>query len=361
MTLEAALELARGDFRLEARLLAPGGAVTVLTGRSGAGKTTLLRALAGLEGGVTGRLAVDGEVWLDGETARPPHRRAVGYVFQEPRLFEHLSVRGNLEYGWSRVPAALRRVAFEDVVRSLDLGPFLDRRPAALSGGERQRVAIGRALLPSPGLLLLDEPVSSLDRRGREEVLTALDRAIRSLDVTTVYVTHAADEVARLADHVAWMESGRVVASGTVTEMLTRLDLPLARGPEAESVVRAEVVERDDAYSLNRLRFAGGTLQVAGPPIPAGSVVRLRLLARDVSLALEAAERTSILNIFPAEVLEVAADDDGQSIVRLDAGGTRLLARVTRRSVETLGLAPGLGLYAQVKSVAVLEPGAALE
>jgi molybdate transport system ATP-binding protein len=357
MTLSADLELARGAFRLAARLGAPGGAVTVVTGRSGAGKTTLLRAIAGLERGARGLLEVDGSRWQDGAHFEPPHRRALGYVFQEPRLFSHLSVRGNLWFGWRRVAPALRRIAFDDVVASLELGALLDRRPGDLSGGEQQRVAIGRALLTSPRLLLLDEPVSSLDRAGREEVLAALDRAIRGLDITTLYVTHSGDEVARMADHVAWMEAGRVVAAGPVSEMLTRLDLPLAHGPEAEAVVSAEVSGRDEAFSLNRLRFAGGELQVAGRALAAGRAVRLRLLARDVSLALEPpAGATSILNIFPVEVVEMAAEDEGQSIVRLDAGGAPLLARITRRSATALELAPGRRLYAQVKSVALLDP-----
>jgi molybdate transport system ATP-binding protein len=306
-------------------------------------------------------LRVDGETWLGDGLRRPAHGRAVGYVFQDARLFEHRTVRGNLEYGWERVAEADRRVDFDDIVGSLDLAPLVDRRPSDLSGGERQRVAIGRALLTSPRLLLLDEPVSSLDRDGREEVLAALDRAIRGLDITTLYVTHAAGEVARMADHVGWMRDGRVEASGPVAEMLTRLDLPLARGPEAESVLAAEVLDHDEAFSLNRLRFAGGLLRVAGRPLPPGRAVRLRLLARDVSLAVDdAGDGTSILNIFPVRVLETAAETEGQSIVRLDAGGARLLARVTRRSAETLGLARGRRLFAQVKSVAVLDPGAPL-
>ncbi|MGD2082982.1 MAG: molybdenum ABC transporter ATP-binding protein [Chromatiales bacterium] len=354
MTLEADLELRRGGFALRAAFSAPSRGVTAVFGPSGCGKTTLLRVIAGLEPGARGRLRVGGETWQDGRRFVPPHRRALGYVFQEPSLFSHLCVRDNLAYAAKRVPAGERRVAMDEAVGLLALEGLLERDPGALSGGERQRVAIARALLASPRLLLMDEPLASLDQGSKAEILPFLERLHDGLALPLLYVSHAPDEVARLADRVVLMEEGRVLDSGPVGEMFSRLDLPLARGETAESVVEAVVVGHDPDYGLCHLDFPGGRLSVARAGLSAGTGVRLRILAGDVSITLERQSGTSILNIFPVRVAGLVREGPAQVMVRLDAGGAHLLARVTRRSVAELGLEVGSRAFAQVKSVSLL-------
>ena len=356
MSVRARLRLRRGEFDLDVDLDVPGAGVTALFGRSGAGKTTLLRALAGLERCDDGYVKVGDEIWQDETRRLPVHRRPLGFVFQEPSLLPHLSVRRNLEYGWRRVPVAERRVTFADALAWLGLEPFLERRPDTLSGGERQRVAIGRALLASPRLLLMDEPLASLDAQSKAEVLPCLDRLQRELAIPVLYVSHSLDEVARIADHLAWLVDGRVRAAGPIAELLTRPDLPLAGRPEAEALVEATVVDHDTADQLTRLEFAGGSLLVPALDLPVGDAVRLRVGARDVSLTLERQSGTSILNVLPAVVTDLIDEEGGPQVtVRLESEGVALLARVTRRSARALAIAPGASVWAQVKSVAVLE------
>jgi molybdate transport system ATP-binding protein len=347
--------LALGEFRLDAGFDAPGRGVTALFGPSGSGKTTLLRCLAGLELASDGYLKVNGDIWQDGSKGiyLPAHRRPLGYVFQEASLFPHLDVRRNLEYGWKRIPAMQRRVGFEQAVELLGIGHLLDRGPARLSGGERQRVAIARALLASPDLLLMDEPLAALDLASKAEILPYLERLHDDLSVPILYVSHSPDEVARLADYMVLMERGKTVASGPIREMLTRLDLPLAHGDEAGVVVDTTVGEHDEAFYLTRLDFSGGSISVARQPHAPGHRMRLRIHARDVSLALELHADSSILNILPARVVAIADENPAQVVVRLDAGGVPLLARITRKSAHALNLQPGMAVVAQVKSVAV--------
>jgi molybdate transport system ATP-binding protein len=328
--------------------------VTAVFGPSGCGKTTLLRAVAGLEPAARGRLRIDGETWQDARGFVPPHRRAVGYVFQEPSLFSHLRVAGNLRYALKRVPSGERRVSMDEAVRLLALERMLDRDPVSLSGGERQRVAIARALLTSPRLLLMDEPLAALDQRSRAEILPFLERLHERLALPVLYVSHASDEVARLADRVVLMEAGRVTGSGPVAEIFTRLDLPLARADTAEAVVEAVVAGQDPDYHLSHLDFPGGRLTVPGTDLPTGRRVRVRIPARDLSLTLERQSGTSILNILPVRVEGLAREGPAQCIVRLDAGGVPLLARVTNRSAAELELRPGAEVFAQIKSLALL-------
>lgn len=354
MSIEARYLLSRGDFTLDAAFTAPGRGITALFGPSGCGKTTLLRAIAGLEPCADGYLRVGDELWQESNHFLPPHRRALGYVFQESSLFAHLSVQGNLEYGLKRVPAGERRVAFEQAVELLGMGRLLGRRIDGLSGGERQRVAIARALLASPRLLLMDEPLAALDQGSKAEILPFLERLHGELAMPVFYVSHAADEVARLADHLVLMEAGKVLGSGAIGEMLTRLDLPLARSGEAEAIIEATVTSHDAEYDLSYLQFAGGTFTVGGRQLPLGRTARLRVLARDVSLTLQHAADTSILNIFPARVEELCEDGASRMIVRLSARGVPVLSRITRKSAQLLGLAPGVQVFAQVKTVALL-------
>ncbi|MGE0081169.1 MAG: molybdenum ABC transporter ATP-binding protein [Thiohalomonadaceae bacterium] len=350
--------LDHGAFTLQAELAAPARGITALFGPSGSGKTTLLRCVAGLER-AAGRFQFGDEVWQD--DARkifvPTHRRPIAYVFQEASLFPHLSVRRNLEYGWRLVPAAERRVGFDDAVALLGIEHLLTRAPARLSGGERQRVAIARALLTSPRLLLMDEPLSALDHQSKLDILPYLERLHGELEIPVLYVSHSPDEVARLADTLVLLQQGRVRASGPTMEMLVRLDLPLAQADDAGAVVDAVVAEHDDAYHLTVLQFDGGQIVVPRGELATGSPVRLRIHARDVSLALEHHRDSSILNILPAQVMELQPAGDAQLLVKLCAGGegrAPLLARITRKSGDALGLQPGMKLYAQIKSVALM-------
>jgi molybdate transport system ATP-binding protein len=355
--ISARFGLKLGEFRLDAGFEAPGRGVSALFGPSGSGKTTLLRCIAGLERAPDGYLAVNGEIWQDDSRGiyLPTHRRPLGYVFQEASLFPHLDVRRNLEYGWKRIPAAQRRVGFDQAVELVGIGPLLARDPARLSGGERQRVAIARALLVSPDLLLMDEPLAALDLASKRDILPYLERLHDELSIPVLYVSHSPDEVAWLADFMVLMEGGKTVASGPLKAMLTRLDLPLAHGDEAGVVIDTVVGEHDETYHLTRLDFAGGSISVARQPHAVGHPLRLRIHARDVSLALERHADSSILNILPAKVVEIADENPAQVAVRLDAGGTLLLARITRKSSVLLGLEPGMAVYAQIKSVALLE------
>jgi molybdate transport system ATP-binding protein len=355
--IRARLRLAYPGFMLEVDLALPGRGITALFGPSGSGKTTFLRCVAGLEQAGEGLLTVNGEIWQD--SARgvfvPTHKRALGYVFQEASLFPHLSVRRNLEFGMKRAAPSARQVDWEQAVGLLGIGHLLDRMPERLSGGERQRAGVARALLTSPRLLLMDEPLAALDLKRRNEILPYLERLHDELDIPVLYVSHAADEVARLADHIVLLDQGRIVAQGGLQQTLARVDLPTAFGDDAGVVIEAVVAEHDDGYHLTRLDFPGGTVLVARRPEAVGRRLRFRVHARDVSLAATRIEGTSITNLLPATVQEVAAaDTPAHVLVRLDAGGTPLIARITRRSCDQLGVAAGRRMWAQIKAVALL-------
>lgn len=355
MSIEARFKLDFSGFNLDVDLTLPGRGVSALFGPSGSGKTTLLRCLAGLERASNGYLAVNGEIWQQGSAFVPTHRRPLGYVFQEASLFPHLSVQRNLEYGMRRIADGVRRVSLDSAIALLGIGHLLERMPDRLSGGERQRVAIARSLAVSPRILLMDEPLAALDLARKQEILPYLERLHDELSIPVVYVSHSPDEVARLADYMVLMEGGKTVASGPIHQMLTRLDLPLAHGDEAGVVVDTVVGEHDETYHLTRLDFAGGAISVARQPHALGHRMRLRIHARDVSLALERHADSSILNILPARVVKIVDENPSQVVVRLDAGGVPLLARITRKSSALLGLKPGMAVFAQVKSVALLE------
>ena len=354
MTIEARFRIDWSDFSLDVDLSVPARGVTSLFGPSGCGKTTLLRAIAGLEHHRDGFLKVGDMTWQDSDCFVPPYRRPLGYVFQEASLFAHLTVRRNLEYGIKRVPAAERKVSLQQAIELLGIGHLLERRPARLSGGERQRVAIARSLAVSPRLLLMDEPLAALDVNRKQEILPYIESLHNDLDIPVIYVSHSPDEVARLADHLVLLEAGRVTASGAISDMLTRLDLPLAHGSDAEALIEATVAGHDEAYHLTHLDFTGGRFTVVRKELPLGSAVRLRVAARDVSLTLEWQSGTSILNIFPAIVDEVIPEGKARMTVRLMVGGVPMLARITRKSASVLGLKAGKLVYAQAKSVALL-------
>jgi molybdate transport system ATP-binding protein len=354
MTIKAQFRVAYPAFVLDVDLELPGQGITAVFGRSGSGKTTLLRAIAGLEQSAKGRLEVDGEVWQDDKTFLLTHRRPLGYVFQEASLFAHLSVRGNLEYGMRR-SANTDHSSFDSIVALLGLEMALSRRPGSLSGGERQRVAIARALLTRPRLLLMDEPLASLDQTRKEEIMPYIEGLHEGLKIPILYVSHAPDEVARLADNLVVLEAGRVVGAGPLAGTLARLDLPIRLGDDAGVVLDAVIASRDAEWQLARVDFPGGSIWLPDRGMQPGRRVRVRVLARDVSITREKTVGTSILNILPASVSELGGDTHpALCLVRLDVGGVPLLARLSRRSVAALALAPGLSVWVQIKAAALI-------
>lgn len=352
--IQARFQLKLESFSLDASFSAPAVGVTALFGPSGSGKTTLLRCIAGLER-ATGALHVNGEVWQDEKIFVPVHKRPLGYVFQEASLFPHLSVRANLEYGYNRIAPAERKVPLEQVVEWLGLSHLIGRGdPALLSGGERQRVAIARALLTSPRILLMDEPLSALDTASKQDILPYLERLHRELEIPVLYVSHALDEVARLADHMVLLQQGRVIASGALHETLARLDLPTAHFDDAGTVVEATVAQHDETYHLTRIDFSGGNLWVGKTSSLCGSRVRARVLARDVSIATQQPHGSSITNILNARIVEIRDEGANKVMLRLTVGESQvLLSRITRRSRDLLNLTVGMDVFAQVKSVAL--------
>lgn len=354
MSIEARFRVEWRSFTLDVDLRLPVQGVTVIYGPSGCGKTTILRAIAGLDHHPNGFLKIGETVWQEAGLFVPAHKRQLGYVFQEASLFPHLTVERNIEYGVRRTPAKQQTISLERVSELLGIQELLGRRPANLSGGERQRVAIARALAVSPRLLLMDEPLASLDIERKQEILPYIESLTRELDIPILYVTHSPEEVARLADHMVLLDAGRVQASGGIAEMLTRLDTPLVHRDDAGAVIDAIVVEYDEDFHLMYLEFDGGKFTVVRKELSIGSRVRLRVAARDISITLEPQKGTSILNIFPAVIDEIIPEGTARMIIRLRIGGTPVLARVTRKSAALLDLRPGKKVFAQVKSVALL-------
>ena len=343
--------LERGDFSLDIEASLATQGITGVFGPSGAGKTTLLRCLAGLESDADGRLAIGDRVLDEGAHRTPVHRRRIGYVFQEPRLFPHLDVRGNLEYGAKRADGN-NGVSFEDTVEMLRLGALLDRKPAGLSGGESQRVAIGRVLLSSPRLMLMDEPVTALDVESRAEVLPFIEALHAQAEMPILYVSHGVDETLRLCDDLLVMDHGRKIAHGSLNDVLLERGLPVLSGEEAGSVLAATYKDYDAEFGLTRVAVAGGELLLPGE-LDASRPIRVRVRANDVSLSLTEATDTSILNKLAAEVESIDDDSPHSVLVRLRCGGEPLLARITRRSLSELGIEPGARVIAQIKSVSV--------
>jgi len=342
-------------FSLDIDLSLPGRGVTALFGPSGSGKTTLLRCIAGLERPPRGRLVFKGQIWQDEKTWLPTHRRPLGYVFQEASLFPHLSVLDNLRYGLKRNPKA-RPEGLSQAIELLGIGHLLARQPDTLSGGERQRVGIARALAVGPEVLLMDEPLAALDLKRKREILPYLERLHDELDIPLFYVSHSPDEVARLADHIVVLDAGRAIASGPLTETLSRLDLPIRLGEDAGVVLEARIGAIDGEWHLARVDFDGGSLWTRDRGLPVGQRVRLRVLARDVSLAVDEPGQSSIQNRLDGRVESLGDDEHpGLLLVRVEVGESRLIARLTRRSAAQLGISIGQAVRVQVKSVALME------
>jgi molybdate transport system ATP-binding protein len=371
MSIEARFLLERtgGDpFRLDLTLSLP-ATCTGIVGPSGSGKTTLLRCVAGLERAARGQLSVQGEVWQDQHARLPTHRRAIGYVFQESSLFPHLSVRDNLRFGLQRIAEAERRIKWDDAIALLGVGGLLARDPESLSGGERQRVAIARALLTSPKLLLLDEPLASLDMESRAQILDYLEAVQRTLAIPTLYVTHAPNELARVADYLVLLAAGKLVAAGPLNELMTRPDLALSQREEAGAVLEAVVDHHDPQHHLTYLRVVEAReqneareqkrealLAISRRALAPQARTRLLVRARDVGLARARPVESSINNVLEVSVTGMHADrDPAYRLITLDLSGQALLARITALSVAQLALSPGVRLFALIKSASLVE------
>lgn len=360
--LDIAVRYRLGEFVLDATFRSD-GRLTALFGASGSGKTSLVNVIGGLIRPESGHVRLDGETLVERAEGVfvPKHRRRIGYVFQEARLFPHLTVRQNLLFGrWFSPRADRDGIDLPAVLELLGIEHLLTRRPGALSGGEKQRVAIGRALLSNPRLLLMDEPLASLDEARKAEILPYIERLRDESRIPIVYVSHSIAEVARLSTTVAIVDAGRVVACGPTSQILSRLDLAMLPGaPEASSLIEATVAGFDAAFGLTLLDTRAGTLLVSRGGLATGRIIRVRILASDVMVALAPLSGISALNQLPGRIAEIgaAAGHDASAVdLRIDCGGEMLAARLTRKSVAALGLAVGSPVYAVVKSVSVETP-----
>ncbi|MBF0196159.1 MAG: molybdenum ABC transporter ATP-binding protein [Planctomycetes bacterium] len=354
MTIEAKFFIRRDDFTLDVDFSIPSRGVTAIFGPSGCGKTTLLRAMAGLDFHPKCTLKIGDKVWQEGKKFTPPHKRSLGYVFQEASLFPHLSARANLLYGLKRTNTKDRKVSMTRVIDLLGIESLLDRKPNQLSGGERQRVAIARALAVSPQMLLMDEPLAALDLKKKKDILPYLESLHTELDIPIVYVSHSPDEVARLADHLVLLENGKVTSSGSINDMLTRLDLSISHNNEAESLIQAKVKEHDTKYNLSILQAGSVLLYTSLKEIPIGNTIRVRIPARNVSISLKESHDTSILNSFPAKIDHIISDNKTYCTVKLIVDEMPFLARITHKSVDNLKLSEGMEVYADIKSITLL-------
>jgi molybdate transport system ATP-binding protein len=352
------LNLARRDFQLAVDIALPAQGISVLFGASGSGKTSLLRCVAGLERARNGFVKINGECWQDDNIKHfvPCHQRALGYVFQEPSLFTHLDVDGNLQYALKRSANAQAKQRLTDAIELLGIGALLKRNHQQLSGGERQRIAIARALLTAPKILLFDEPMAALDNRRKAEVLPWLQNLRRELRIPMLYVTHSVDELVRLADHVIVLENGQVKNQGATAQVLADVTSPSIAGDETGVLLEGNLSERDAQWQLARVSFNGGDLWLRDDAIALNSPVRIRILARDVSIARVAASHSSIQNHLACSIDAITnGAHASQALVRLRCGESFILASITRRALHQLQLAPKQKVWADIKSVAVIQ------
>jgi molybdate transport system ATP-binding protein len=353
MTLSVRIHHSQGGFLLDAAFESS-GRLTALFGPSGSGKTSLINMIGGLVRPRSGRIEADGRLLVDTDAHFfvPKYRRRIGYVFQDARLFPHLSVGQNLGYGRFFTPATERYADFSGVVDLLGIGHLLPRKPASLSGGEKQRVAIGRALITSPRLILMDEPLASLDDARKAEIMPYIERLRDETKIPIVYVSHSVAEVARLASDVVVLSAGKVTASGPAADILSRFDLlPEEERAEAGAMIDLTVMGQDEVFGLTVLRSAGGEWRLPRIDAAPGAMVRARVRARDVMLAVERPVGISALNVLPGKIAAMTVGEGPDALVSLDCGGDRLAARVTRRSIDALSLVAGREVFAVVKAV----------
>lgn len=350
------LNMARRDFNLQVDLQLPSKGISVLYGPSGCGKTTIIRCLAGLEKADSGTVKIGQDVWQDSGRSifLPSYKRAIGYVFQEASLLPHLNVKKNLEYGLKRTQKRGQE-ALNTAIELLDIAALLPRHPATLSGGERQRVAIARALALDPKILLMDEPLASLDGPRKQELLPYFKTLQKSLNIPLMYVTHSTQEMTQLADHLVLLERGSVKACGPLNEVLAQSGSPTAQGEQASSIIQATLSQQEPEHYLSQVRFTGGVLNIPySPQLELQEALRLRIFARDVSISTERPKHSSILNILPATIVTIQDHQQGQTLLQLDLQGTPLLARITQKSVNALSLHQGMSVFAQIKATSLL-------
>ncbi len=356
MSLNISVQASLGNFQLDANFAVPAKGVTAIFGPSGSGKTSLLRAIAGLIELDNAQIQLMGEVWHSNQICLPVHQRSVGFVFQQPSLFIHLNVRENLNYGFERRAAEDRQIGFDEVVALLDIDQLLERETHSLSGGEAQRVAIGRALLASPKLLLMDEPLASLDVQLKREILPYLDRLQRNLDIPVLYVSHSLEEVIRLADHLVLMEDGKVREQGPLMQVLDNNRLLNELADEPFALLEGRVSEACTAHHLTVVDASGLLISMPGMEVSADQAVRLRLYAKDISLSLGRPEGSSILNIFESVIADIeATDHPSQKLVSLKTGQASLAARVSSLSCDKLELKVGDSVFAQIKAASLIQ------
>jgi len=352
MTLQLNCQVSRGNFNLEVDLQFPDREVTALFGASGSGKTSILRIIAGLDREPGVSVTFNGETWQDAQTFVPVHQRRVGYVFQHLNLFPNMSADQNLAYAEQRSHSA-RGLSRQEIIDVLEIGSLLHKYPEQLSGGEQQRVAIARSLLSHPGLLLMDEPLGSIDQAAKTRILPYLQRIHQMLDIPAIFVSHSLDEVLYLADRVVEISEGRVVQQVDVIDFATSEGA--TTGSDAAAIVSCTVRDHDDKYNLTSLDLEGQTLIVSAPGFEAGDQVRVKIPARDVSIARERATSSSIINVLECRVISIAAStDDPGALVRLEVGNQVLMARVTRKSIDDLSLQENDRVFAQIKGVALM-------
>ncbi len=347
--------LPRKNFSLNIKTVLPAQGLTAVFGHSGSGKTSFLRCIAGLERHVKGVLDVNGERWQDKHTWRSTYKRPLAYVFQEASLFNHLTVKANLDYAIKRRHRSKELVKYDELLSLLNITALLPRYPEQLSGGEQQRVAIARALLTQPQLLLMDEPLASLDYVLKQDLLPYLERLKNQLNIPIVYVSHSLDEVARLADHLLVLDKGQLVANGNVFDTLARLDFPINLGDNSGVLLSAIIIEKDEQWGLAKAQFDGGDLWIKDTGLQKGEQVRLRVLARDVSLSLQQHTNTSIVNILEGITVEISDNkQEGMVLVKIMLAKSAILAKITRRSLHHLQLQQNSKIWVQIKSAAVV-------
>ena len=370
--LEFDFKLNRADFNLTAKATVPSSGIVGLWGESGCGKTTLLRCIAGLET-VEGHCLFNGKTWLRKENAQSlkPQARGIAYVFQDNRLFHHLTARNNIEYAFKRrLKSTVRAEAAtnnglspDDIITLLDIRHLENRFPPQLSGGEQKRVAIARALASQPSLLLLDEPLTGLHQSAKQDCLAALEAINQNINISTVFVSHSFNEMARLAEHLLIMQDGKIIANDKLTALSHLIDSPFNQGTEAASVLDAELYDIDTEYGIATANIGNDiSFQIAGynqsrqeKSALANKKLRLHIPAKDVSISLEKAKHSSILNIVPCKIAEIELRDQTSAIIKLSLGGQYLLAMITRKSLDTLQLKPNMQVFAQLKSISLLE------
>jgi molybdate transport system ATP-binding protein len=349
-----------GSLNLDIAFDAPVKGVTALFGPSGCGKTTILRCIAGLHRASSGNCMIGEDVWQSETYFKPVHERPIGYVFQEASLFPHLSVKSNLLFG-SKDTKKDQSLQFSEIIELLGIDGHLNRSPKNLSGGERQRVAIGRALLSEPRLLLMDEPLSALDRLTKEEIMPYLERLQTALSIPIFYVSHDINEVERLADHLVLIEKGQLIASGPLAQLQSYPSLVLTISANAAVSLNASVIGYDEKFTIARLQVNGASLNVPSSDVIVGAKQRLKIYADDVSLTWDSSNKSTIDNQIPAKILDIRGTEPSQILAVLGLGqngeGDKILARVTKRSWVTLGLEVGQSVFAQVKAVALVRRG----